>query len=262
MERLFLREKVEEPVFSLPSRVKIGVVGAARGAGASLIATSAAKALSLDKKRRVSLVEILTADNYANKPLLYDSLGIDRRFAGREFISFYERIKNDEDLRGLTNVDERINWVLPAPEDMEKDGLLTEIEALRLINNISGDVLLCDLPSAVLGSLVSDMDILICVIDPLPSRLLAGESFIEEIKKLEANGKKLVWVINKYNAGINKRELAGFLRLRETAQFPLIPGELIYGAEYTCRLPASVREISLLINDSLEKILLRHKIFT
>ena len=289
MERLFLREKTEEPVFSVPQRVKIGVVGAARGAGASFAAGAVAKVLSLDKKRRVSLAEILlsaaaekprperenempgktrkekTASSsgrfIGHKPLLYDSLGMDRRFAGRDFVRFYKLIKDGCDIRGLTNVDERINWVLPTPEDTD-GGLLTETDALRLVNNIPGDIVVCDLPSGTAGALASDADILICVIDPLPSRLLAAEEYIEEIKKLEAAGKRLIWLVNKYNSGINKRELAAFLRLRETAQFPLIPGEILCNAEYTCRLPCSIREVNELLRGEVEKIILRHKIFT
>ncbi len=272
MERLFLREKIEEPVFSLPERLKIGFVSLSPAAGASFVAVCVAKACSLDKKRRVTLVEILTESSpsckscavSAKNSLLYDSLGMDKRFAGRDFADFYKFLKDGESLKSATNVDERINWILPTPEDIEKDRLLSENDALRLVNNAPGDVIICDL-SALLpqgggqeeNSLLSDMDELVCVIDPLPSKLLASEDVLEYLKCLEMSGKKIVWVVNKYNSGINKRDLAGFLRLRETTQFPLVGGELIYSAEYTCRLPYSVREINELLHEAVEKIMLR-----
>lgn len=309
MDRLFLREKLAEPEFSIRERVKIGVVGAAPGTGTSFIATSIAKAISLDRKRRVTFAEIFFEENEkergcktgggrqavcaagkeyvenplclprkvypSNKRLLYDSLGMDKRFEGREFICFYKRLKDREGIKGIANVDERINWVLPTPYDVKESRYLSPIEALHLVNNVSGDVVICDLPggerlengmnredSPGLIDILNDMDILVCVIDPLPSRLLAGESFVNELKKAVDMGMKVIWVLNRYNSGINDRELKDFLRIRDYIQIPMVSGELIYNAEYTCRVPYSVQEINKSVKEGIEKIVLRHKIFT
>jgi len=254
MNRILLREKIEEEPFEVAEKQKIGVTGMSRGAGTSFAAITLAKALSLDKTKRVTYLEICGA-NFSNKPLIYDVLGMDKRFEGREFIRFYEEIKQGREIRRRRNLDERINWALMAPEDLKKAVKLAPLEIVRLVSNISGDIIVCDIGDCdQKEEFLKDMDAILFVIDPMPSMLLAGFSSLQDAKRLEYRGKNVVWVLNKMNAGVNKRELQDFIKVKNTIQFPYIEPEKRYAAEYNCKIPYELREIKAQLLEPMKKI--------
>jgi len=267
MQRLFIREKTEEKFVSAIEKQKIGVAGMSRGAGATFIATSLAKILSYRDDRKVTFLEV--CDLTGNKSsLTYDSIGIDKRFKTREFVRFYNEIKSGGSIRGKTNPDDRINWGLITPEDVKagaglitpedvKAGAgLTPIEMIRLINNISGDLIICDISECRNAEdYLLDMDYVIFVIDPVPSAMIKGYPFMREVKRIEYRGKKVIWVINKYNSGINKRDMQSFLKLKEYYRIPLMDAGHFYSAEYNCKIPFEVATIQDGVRETMEKII-------
>ena len=80
-------------------------------------------------------------------------------------------------------------------------------------------------------------DVLVCVVDPLPARVLAGlarhHRLRAEQKERESRGEhSLLWVMNKENPAVDRRELERFLKIRFDAALPLLPTEFFYQAAY------------------------------
>ena len=256
-----MREKTEENPTYMIEKQKIGVVGMNRGAGATLVAASLAKLLSYRGDRKVTLLEV-SDFTFNKKSLIYDAIGIDKRFKTLEFVRFYSEIKSGGNIRGRTNYDEKINWALITPEDI-KDGIeLTPIEMIRLINNISGDVIVCELSECKNAEdYLLDMDFVIFVIDPIPSAMITGYPFMREVKRMEHKGKKVAWVINKFNSGINKRDMQSFLKLKDYYRIPLMDSGHFYSAEYNCKISYEIPGIRDGVRETMEKIITKELLF-
>ena len=255
MERIFVRETAEsEPLYFIEKQ-KIGVVGMSRGAGATLLATSLAREFSCRDGRKVTFLEVCC--NACKKtPLIYDSIGADKRFRTREFVRFYNEIKQGGGIRGKNNIDDRINWGLITPGDVKEEIQLTPLETVRLINNIPGDLIICDISECGNAEdFLLDMDCVIVVIDPMPSRMIAGYPFMREIKRLEHRGMKVIWLVNKFNPGINKKDMQDFLKLKEFCKIPFIPESNFYSAEYNCKIPYDLADIRREMKETLEKVI-------
>lgn len=227
-----------------------------------MVATSTAKLLSSNKNIKVSFVEIVKEKDLGSR-YTYDSIGIDKRFAGRNFNDLFELNLMEQTTRGITNIDDGINWILHKPKNKKTDAnrdkgpnLQRSLDHLRIINNAAGDIILCDFEIHIqMMELLPDMDVLIVVIDPMPSSLLAGFKMLAYCKTLEEKGHRIFWVLNKDNGGINKRELQQFLKIKELYYIPLLKGEELFSAEYNCMLPVSNRQIRIALENPLNKII-------
>ena len=204
----------------------------------------------------VSTVTLLELDPGADAPAgrPYDKIGIDRRFAGRCFESFYRHATLGKPLSGILNIDGGICWALRIPG--EPLPAIPAASLLRLLNNVTGDVIICDIPAHrflysadngmdrdALLSLLADLDHIVCIFDPLPSRLLAAVPAAELCRAAAAAGVPATYVFNKLNPGVNKREATRFTGVRDYLPFPAVPAEAVYAAEYACRSLASEPEI-------------------
>ncbi|QAT42583.1 hypothetical protein [Aminipila luticellarii] len=255
MNRIFVREQEEEEYRTVKSRCKIGVMGMGNGVGTSFLATAMAKELAKERKRYVTYLEI---NRNENKTFLYDSLGMDKRFAGRTFVDFYDETTKGKSIAGMVNLDERINWALCVPD--QKAAIpkksLEPIELCRMINNITGDHILCDITWCNgLEQILKEMDVLIFVMDPMPSKLIKEYENLCFMKRCQLSGQKIIWVVNKYNGGVNKREFYDFVRVKQFIKVPFILPEEMYLAEYNCRIPYSLKSVNAVLNQPIRQIL-------
>jgi hypothetical protein len=238
--------------YQILERCKIGILGVTDDAGISFVAVSLAKALA-DYGLVPAVVEL-------GKGALYESIGIERRFLGREFYSYFKALHDEEKIRGKTNFDEGINWVLRTPKDAHI--ALSPHKMLRLISNIAGEVIICDLSGVkiqddaedLMTELLKEMDALIAVIDPMPSRMIRGYPHYHLIRRLPG---KVIYVINKYNRGINNREMNGFLKVRNPVIIPFVAPEALYEAEYNCSLAYSNSVVKKIIKEPIRELLKR-----
>lgn len=256
MNRIFVREQTEELYRSKQNRHKIGIMGMSKSVGTSFIASSLAKHLSREKDKNIAFVEV-NMENW-NNHFIYDSLGMDKRFAGRIFHDFYNQTKEGFPIGGLVNLDEKINWVLripPGQNQNKKEVKMEPIDMCRIINNIAADIIICDITGTFdVEEVIREMDIILFIIDPLPSRLISGYSLLCEMKNRELKGQNVIWIINKFNEGINKRELISFVKLKSYFTIPMIQQEFFYLAEYNCRIPYTVKSIAEELQEPLDEI--------
>ena len=132
-----------------------------------------------------------------------------------------------------------------------------EAEDIMDFTTIKGKYLILDNPK-----MWRHTDLLIGVIDPLPSRILAGLDTFEALKDEEKMGlqagKRVLWVLNKNNPLADRAETERFLKLKFDFAVSMAPPELFYGAEFACSQMALAEdvkgEIRNLVHTILEKL--------
>jgi hypothetical protein len=247
-DRVLLREDNEDSYsFAAPPRARIGVVGLSAGAGVSLLVFSMARHIANLKKQMPTVLELSDGDE-GICGWNYDAIGADRRFADREFVSCYRRMEEGRGIAGIVNMDEGINWALRLPSESAIALDLQQMTAM--IGSVAGDVVLCDF-SARLGfgladeearldclkKLLRNMTLIVLAVDPAPSKLLGGHRRLSAVKELEAASHSVLYVINKFGKGVNKRELYDYLKPRRKALIAHIDPDELHEAEYNCKNP-------------------------
>ncbi|MEL7656820.1 MAG: hypothetical protein AAGU75_13030 [Bacillota bacterium] len=247
MDRILSREASVAESYAAMEKLKIGIIGISGNAGASFVTGCFARYLANTRKHTPAVVEL-------GRGSLFDSYGMDKRFAGREYFHFYKAVESNKSIRGMKNMDEGINWILQSPEE-EKIKLTFE-QKLRLESHAKGDVILCDLSGDKdqTYQLLQSMDQVIAIIDPMPSKMFEGYEFLRLLKAAEADRGDIIYVINKINRGVNKRQMLDFLKIREPVYIPLVSTESIYTAEYNCRIPYTMSEVKSFLRDPFTEI--------
>ncbi|HML37040.1 MAG TPA: hypothetical protein PKA19_06440 [Bacillota bacterium] len=247
MGRILSREAAEVEKCAGLDKLKVGIIGISPGSGASFLAGCLARYLANTKKHSPAVAEL-------GKGALFDSFGMDKRFAGRSWFRFYLALADNRSIRGKQNMDEGINWILRSPWE-EKVSLSFE-QKLRLTGHAAGDVILCDFSGAEDSDfqLLRSMDQIIGVIDPMPSKMLAGYQTLCALKAMEAEGTDITYVISKMNKGVNRRQMLDFLRLRNPVFLPLVELQSIYTAEYNCKIPYTLGAVKNALRAPLEEI--------
>jgi len=138
-------------------------------------------------------------------------------------------------------VEERISWILPTNGNQED---LTESQQARLLTIPRGEVCIFDFEADYQwNSLLMDMDVIIAVVDPLPSRLIHDKERFRFLKKLEVSGCPVIWMVNRSNDGVSMRQVKGYLKTNQIFTVPAFSPASIYRCEYSCRFPWEDEEI-------------------
>ncbi|MGC2872421.1 hypothetical protein ACPW7J_10570 [Ihubacter sp. rT4E-8] len=219
----------------------IGVTGLGRSVGTTFVASSLAFYLQ-SKGKTLTFCQCLHPKE--GRSLLYDEAAMDQRFSNRKFEDIYIRLAENAPVRGIVNMEKGIHWILPTPEDREKGVRLDEQQRMRLINCARGNIAMFDLSAEdEWNSLLPDMDFIVAVCDPLPSRLIACTERFKLLKRLELSGRTVVWVCNKVNNGISRRQIASYLKTKDIIWVPGFDPALIYADEFVCRFHWENEEI-------------------
>jgi hypothetical protein len=226
---------------------RIGFIGISGGAGTTFLTVCLARFLANTRKLDPAVVEL-------GKGSIYDSIGMDKHFAGRDFFGFFKALEEGKSIRGRKNMDEGINWIIRSPEELPL--FLSYEQKLRLINSVAGNVILYDFSGCDKDyqSFLELMDQIIVIIDPLPSKMLEGYQTLCRLKAFEISGGEVIYTVNKHNKGINQREMHDFLKIRNPYIIPMVSMENIYTAEYTCKIPYSLGEVKSILYEPIRKI--------
>ena len=203
-------------------KLVIGVVGIGSGAGATFIAMG----LALKMAEMTAGVTFLEGRPHPEEsPGPYRILTSDRGFKEKRFTDFFAEEGGRPGLR--TNLHNKVNWVVRGPAAPEAPGAAQAAPDCRLL---PGSCIIIDNPSSY-----EDLDLIVCVADPLPSRIMAGLETFRRIR--EQAIVPVIWLLNKNCPPVSRRQVEIFLRTRFTHVMPLIPAEFFYRAEYDCNLP-------------------------
>ena len=265
MERIFFRERtawedkaqLEEPVWNLSCRnekKKIAVVGISRGAGTTFVAMSLAFLLSKNVEKeqvkeqnrgRSAGLEAGAAYVELRQPAAgeaggFFSAGLDLRFRGNRFTDFFQIYLQGRPLPPLVNLHKGINWAVwrtaaGSAETPAEDGAMHLVDFP--LDDLSGKWIIADDPPL---EMLHRFDLVIGVIDPLPSRIFAGMETYEALRDMAAGGTHILWILNGDNPEVNHGELRRFLRLADVRTIPLADPAVFYRAQYASCLPVEL----------------------
>lgn len=248
LERTFIRMQNdrEKSGPKSPQQINIGVTGLGQGVGTTFVAASLAFYFA-GMGNSVTFTQCLTPDRCNG--LLYDSVAMDQRFANRTFHDVYRLILEDKPARGKNNMEQGINWILPTPwlwqqGNWQQGKNLDRGQRARLIQCSRGDICIFDFAAeAEWDCHLADMDRLIVVTDPMPSKLIRNKERFQRLKSLELSGLATDWIVNRNNSGISRRQIAAYLKNRKLLWIPQFAPELFYADEFACRFPWENKEI-------------------
>ena len=246
---------LEQGVFEDAAKIKIGVVGISPGAGATFIASRIAYELG---KRAEGICYVEAAQS---PRLAAHSLSLAKIFRKTNFADCFGNWEQGLSPGSRANIFENVNWVLRNPytanterrrSSVSKIGITTpEFSTLPPLGipgiaeripyeRIPGRYMVVDAPP--LDTLV-EMDLVVCVAEPLPSALISAEETVKALRENRIRTKRgfspamnhptpCLWVLNKDNPKVSHRELEGFMKLKFDFVVPLLDPKEFYRAEY------------------------------
>lgn len=256
MERIFFRDRQEKMLQERAEQHRIGVTGLGQGAGATFVATALAFYFR-DQGRQVSYTECLNPA--ACTGLLYDQIAMDKRFAHRDFEDIYRHLTEDEPIRRSWNKEEGIIWRLATPDNCKDALTLEDKQKARLMAAAREEVCIFDLEADYSwDDYVMDMDVVFVVADPLPSKLIRSRARYRMLKKLEFAGCRVIWIVNKMNPGVDKKQVKNYLKADNLLWMEAVEANLIYENEYLCRFHWQNTEIQKKMLEIFTKVSRKH----
>jgi len=215
--------RADDPKRVFSERLCVLVLSSCSGAGASYVSSQILKNGLFNHYTPAgtrTLVEL-------GKPHFYDALGMDKRFCSREFYDFESGGKI------MLNMEMGYNWYLRRNSQKLDDTILFKMAAMAPGNLIVFDASFC-MENEAIFKLMPEMDIVYLVIDPFPSKLLSSWEYIKKVKE---KCPKAIFVVNKFNKGIHKGQLASFLGTQNYYEVNEVSLEYLCKCEYNCNLP-------------------------
>ncbi len=246
---LLVREK---EIATVPVITAI-VVNMAKRAGSTFVSTSLAAAIN-DCKIISAVIEVPT------KPHLFDALGLALlEQKGTDFYSYPHAIAKDGQTEaGKEFSSDGVIWLVPD----SREGRLKKWNYSQMIRLLycckHAGALIVDVGDFFredyVDLLMSAVDIVIAVIDPLPTQIIQSEKRIERMIAHQKKGVNVVYVVNKWCAGIRRSDFLKLVNVKPRVYIPVISSYDIYQAAYACRIPYALPAIKKQLKDPLSKI--------
>lgn len=252
LERLFIRDRESRPVKAI-DQVNIGVCGLGKNVGTTFIASLLAFYFEI-KGKRISFTQVGSPAMCSS--LLYEAVAMEQRFYGRDFYDIYREISEGNPVRNLQNHELGVNWTLITPFDVADGIELAKDEVARLVGNSKGDICIFDIDVGNDGeTALDDMDHIIAVCDPLPSKMSCNLNNFKRLKQRELSGRAgFAWVVNGVNKGVSRRQVKGFLKSDSIVWIDSFPVEEIYSDEYHCRFHWGNKTIKTAVTPEFDKL--------
>lgn len=259
MKRIFQREygnpEQKQKHAENPDQLNIAVTGLGRSTGSTTIATALAFYFAKNGKNTQFIQCLNPAETDGGSTMLYDAAAFDQRFANRTFHDVYEKIQKNEPVRGISNMENEINFFLPTPENRRLRIPFGEKEKARLIQCGRAEVCVFDVEATEEWEpYLLDMDLIIVVTDPLPSKMIQNAERFKRLKRMELSGCRVLWAVNKMNGGVSKREVKGYLKTSDILWIKYLPPEELYSDEFACRFHFQNEELRCYFLDIFTKI--------
>ncbi len=188
----------------------INITGGCRGCGATFTAV----ALSLVMARssdRVTYMEDFSAlaekRHFLEEPNVFYELSLDKHISRRRFADFALLKENGKRTDNRVNLYSNVNWVVKLPDSTSAINVMPNEVAGEYImwdsTALFTDNRLCSYYSenktnrineGTSSSCILTPNLILCVIDPLPSRVMASQKHIDFLK--ECFGEITLWIFN------------------------------------------------------------------
>jgi serine/threonine protein kinase len=218
--------------YSVIKQKTIGVISLTKRAGATFFATNLAIALS-GKNIITSLIELPYEE-----PYIYDMVGISNY--NKEYYSILNEIDNENPIHRekITKIKNILYLVIDPTK--RKIASWDDNKSMKIIYSAKESLIsIIDIGNNYFNveNILDEFDLLYVIYDAMPPDLMANYSLHEKIYKYNEASKKVRFVLNKDNKGINKKTLNKYLGIKPNITIPDMPLELIYKAIYNKKYP-------------------------
>lgn len=197
------------------------------------------------------------------KPYIFDSVGLEKRLNITDenkntFYSYAHEIFNNKKIESnKETINDGIVWIVPDPRlpIINEWDYLKMMKLLYVSKKASINIIDCghNFKNNCVQEILSEADMILVLIDPLPADIMQNNEILEELIKLKTNGFPVEFILNKWNKGVNKKEILNFLNIEPLMYIPFITPEFIYKATYNCKIPYEYEEVK----EELQNIFLR-----
>lgn len=170
----------------------IEIVSPCVGGGATFVATN----LSLIMGRYQDGVAYLEGRQHTDHSLPFYELSLDKHINKKRLVDFSELKSLGKPTDNRVNLYDNVNWAVRLTDSLGEQAVLSEVEP----HDIAGRYILWDsgTRNGCREKSCSEPDLILCVIDTLPSKVLAAAENIEELKARYHD--KIRWVFNRSEA--------------------------------------------------------------
>lgn len=206
--------------------------------------------LTLNLAKLLSNLKILTSviEPPIDKPYIFDTVGLDVRIKKSNstkesgFISFPHIIAENRTItRDKETIEDGILWLVA---DSRKP-LIKSWDYYKMMKLIyaskKASINLVDCGSNLehesLKPIISEADLVLVLVDPLPTECMQNEDLLNELFNMKKSGIPVEFVVNRWTSGVNKEELIDFLKVTPLATLPAIDLKYIHEAIYNYRIP-------------------------
>lgn len=235
----------------------INIVGTCSGCGATFVALSLAFVMA-DKTDGVTFLEGRSRDEEKFHPAPFYEISLDKHIPKRRFADFYKLKSCGEKTDNRANIFANVNWAVRGPcesGNRQSDENVCPSGASDILpEDVAGKYIIWDDKNGM-----ERADLILAVIDPLPSKVMASYEKIEEIRNYAEH--KVKWLFN----GGRKSDVKAaekFLDIKADFVLPTEPAEKLYEAQKrntfiadpANRNDKTAPQLSLLMQEKLEEI--------
>lgn len=222
--------------------VRIAVSGVGACSGTTTLATSLALWINENFPTDTAMVDLsfLTHSNCKGslheqgkcRESTFSAFAFDKRIGSEKYTDPFS--ENRINLRNVRNIYKGVNWILPREYGDVEDG--RERIHSYIISEF-GNVIVYDLGRCKDSKkFLYDMDVILGVIDPLPSKLINSMDDLRILLDFKSSGSNMLMVVNKMNNGVGKRQLHRLLEGGNIGYLPYFSPEKIYSLDAVCDL--------------------------
>jgi len=242
-----LLSKNTNPAYPVLENKLIITGSLSKGAGSTFLAINLAKAFT-DLKIRTSVIE-----PPIDEPYLFYYLGIDKKLSIKcmqnSFYSYPHAIDSGSNiLKNMETVIDNIIWIIPSAFENKIENwdyikmlMLLDFSRKSPINIIDAGI---NYDHESIEPFISDADILLIAVNPLPIELSKNKDSIEKLIKLKKEGLPVEFIINYFSPAVSKKELSEYFKNIPLIYIPAVETRFIQECAYKNNIPINHPHIS------------------
>jgi len=245
-----VKVEVYKPVYAGIKYQVVLVANLTKRAGSTFLTLNLAKALS-NYSVLTSVIE-----PPIDKPYIFDTIDLEKRLEKKSnnhslnFYSYPHVIVNNEIIeRNKETIDDGIVWLIPDPRrpliDSDKWDFYCMMKLLYASKLAPISIIDCgfNIEHESIKPLMSEADLILIVIDPLPTECMQNNELLDNLISLKADGLPIEFVVNRWNKGVNKIDFLNYIKVTPFMQIPAFNSDIIYKAIYEYKFPIDYKEI-------------------